>query len=447
MVVVAPFTRTLGPITGPTADRTTIGEAIDGVRSTGGTAILDALETVSNQLKGDPGRHVIILLTDGYDEHSTLDRSDALEAVKGLHATLYVIGIPGSAGISLKGEDFLRRVAADTGGRTFFPSRERELPWLYRRLTDEVQLQYLIGYTPTNQRADGTWRSIELGVSNPDWTVRTNPGYFAPEPPPIRPALEFTVMNTRREFMGVTLDDLIVTEDGVPQEVDTFQEAASPVSIVLALDSSGSMKKGSAGVQDAARAFVDAVRPEDKLALWTFADGVDVSHDLTTERSWSREAIGQYVAVGGTALYDAIAGSLVRLKREDTRRVVIVVTDGRDEDNPGTGPGSRRTLDEVIQLLKESDTMIFPVGLGANVDREVLAQLAAESGGEAYFPENVEQLESQYRRILENLRRRFVISYTSTNSTRDGAWRTVRIETKTPGTTVQAKGGYFAPER
>jgi Ca-activated chloride channel family protein len=447
MVVIAPFSRTLGPITGPTVDRRTIEEAIDAVRSRGGTAILDALDTVSTRLKADAGRHVIILLTDGYDEHSTLNRTTALGSVKDLRATVYVVGIAGSAGISLKGEDFLRQLAADTGGRTFFPSRERELPGVYQRLTEEVQQQYVLGYTPTNQKADGTWRSIRLLASNPEWIVRTNPGYFAPKPPPIRPSLEFTVMNTQRELMGVTLDDLVVTEDGVTQQVDTFQEAAAPVSIVLALDSSGSMKKDAAGVQSAGRAFVDALRPEDKLALATFADRMLMAHDLTTERSWSLEAIDQYVASGGTALYDALAASLVRLKRETARRVVVVVTDGRDEDNPGTGPGSRHTLAEVIQLLKESDAMVFPVGLGAKVDRAVLTQLAAESGGEAYFPEDVAQLEAQYRNILENLRRRFVISYTSTNSTRDGAWRSVRIASLVPGTTVQAKGGYFAPDR
>jgi len=314
-------------------------------------------------------------------------------------------------------------------------------------ITEEVRQQYLIGYTPINQKADGTWRRIALQVSDPRWQVRFRPGYLAPSPAPVRPSLEFTVMNTQWEFVDVTIDDVAVTEDGVPQTVDTFQEAAAPISIVLAIDASGSMKSAAAAVQAAATAFVQAVRPADKLAVATFADRVLVAHDLTTERSWSAEAIDEYAVGGGTALYDALFGSLVRLKRENARRVVVVVTDGRDEDNPGTGPGSRHTLADVLQALRVSDAVVFPVGLGSKVDRSVLEQLAGESGGEAYFPEDVTLLESQYRRILENLRRRFVISYTSTNSDRNGAWRSVLITTRLPDMIVRAKGGYFAPDR
>jgi VWFA-related protein len=138
---------------------------------------------------------------------------------------------------------------------------------------------------------------------------------------------------------------------------------------------------------------------------------------------------------------------MARLKQEAARRVIVVVTDGRDEDNPGTGPGSYHTFPEVVQLVKESEAMIFAIGLGPKVDRRVLEQLAAESGGAAYFPDDVSQLESQYRRVLEHLRRRYVISYTSTNAARDGSWRNVRIATRLPDTHVTAKAGYFAPDR
>ena len=70
-----------------------------------------------------------------------------------------------------------------------------------------------------------------------------------------------------------------------------------------------------------------------------------------------------------------------------------------------------------------------------------------ESGGAAYFPQDVSILAADYRRIVENLRRRYVITFTSTNSTRDGAWRDVEIRTRTPGTIVNSRGGYFAPDK
>jgi Ca-activated chloride channel homolog len=444
-VVIAPFTRTVGPITGPTTDHQTIQEAIDAITSRGGTAILDAVRTMAGQLAAHEGRHVLVLLTDGYDEHSSVEWEEALQAVKDLQATLYVVGIAGSAGISLKGERFLRALVAESGGRVFFPTRDREIPGVKRQLAEEVQLRYVVGYTPTNQRVDGTWRNLRLVAADPEWKVRTRPGYFAPTPPPIRPSLEFTMMNHQRELLEVSLPDLLVREDGIEQVPDTFHEAVSPVSMVLALDASGSMKKDAAAVQEAARAFVEAIRPEDELSLYTFADTVTIAHDLARIRRWTHTAIDEYVASGGTALYDALHDAFARLQRREGRKAVVVVTDGRDENNPGTAPGSVRTFDEVLKLMKQADVTVFAIGLGPKVDRPVLERLAADSGGEAYFPEVVADLEDQYRRIVENLRRRYVIGYTSTNAARDGAWRQVEIVSQIPGTKVLSKGGYFAP--
>jgi Ca-activated chloride channel homolog len=446
-VVVAPFTRTVGPITGPTTDHRTVQEAIDAISSRGGTAILDAVRTMAEQLTAHEGRHVLVLLTDGYDEHSSVAWEETVQAVKDLRATLYAVGIPGSAGISLKGERFLRRLVGESGGRVFFPTRDSEIEVVKNRLAEEVQLRYVVGYTPTNQRVDGTWRQLELAASDPAWKVRTRPGYFAPAPPPIRPNLEFTMMNSQRELLAVSVDDLVVSEDGAEQRIESFQEAVSPVSLVLALDASGSMKKDAEAVQDAARAFVGAIRPEDQLALYTFADTVAVAHDFARHRPWSYTAIDEYVAKGGTALYDALYDALVRLGRQTGRRAVVVVTDGRDENNPGTAPGSTHRVEDVVRLVKENDAVVFAIGIGPKVDRDTLERLARESGGEAYLSRDAGELEAQYRRVLENLRRRYVIGYTSTNTARDGSWRSVEISSRLPETTVQSRGGYFAPER
>jgi hypothetical protein len=124
-----------------------------------------------------------------------------------------------------------------------------------------------------------------------------------------------------------------------------------------------------------------------------------------------------------------------------------VVTDGRDEDNPGTGPGSRRTFDDVLKAQRESGAVVYGVGFGARVDRGPLETLAKVSGGQAYFPLEVSALAEQYQRIVENLRRRFAVSYTSTNTKRDGAWRTVEVRVRSSNLVVSSSGGYFAPAR
>jgi hypothetical protein len=100
----------------------------------------------------------------------------------------------------------------------------------------------------------------------------------------------------------------------------------------------------------------------------------------------------------------------------------------------------------VLAALKGSETRVYPIGLGPNVDRAKLEEIAALSGGEAYFPAVVTELSADYHRILEDLRRRYTISYTSTNFARDGAWRKVEIRSKRDGIVIESKGGYFAPK-
>ena len=106
--------------------------------------------------------------------------------------------------------------------------------------------------------------------------IRARPGYFAPKPPPIRPRLEFTATDPGGRYLDLSKDDLEVLEDGVPQKVETFQEAVQAVSIVLALDASGSMKKQEADVIASAQDFVAALQEKDQLALMMFGDKASV---------------------------------------------------------------------------------------------------------------------------------------------------------------------------
>ncbi len=446
-MLVVPFSRHIGAITGPTDDRRTIGDAVAAIDAKGGTAIMDSLIELAPRLSALPGRRAIILITDGYDENSENNLDEALDAVKQAGATVYVVGIGGVAGISIKGQRALREIATQTGGKLFLPSREDELPAVHELIASDIQHRYLITYTPTDQELDGHWRTVSLETTRPALTVRTRPGYFGPKAPPIKPSLEFTITDADERYLDVEAGDLTVTEDGVEQTVETFQESIAPVSIVLALDESGSMKKASEAVQDAARRFVGSLRKQDKLGLMLFADNAEMTRDLTTYRDSVLDDIAHYKASGGTALYDALSDSLLRLKREEGRRVVVVLTDGRDEDNPGKGPGSTRTFQDVLKYARETDAVIFGIGLGTSVDASVLQTLAATSGGQAYFPQEPESLDAIYQRIIENLRRRWMISYTSTNPKRDGSWRSVQIATRIPNAVVRSRGGYFAPSK
>ena len=446
-VVVIPFSRTLGTVTGPTQDRETIASAIQAVNMGGGTAILESLTTVTRQLSVGDGRNIVVLVTDGYDEDSDISFNRAVEEIKNAKSTVYVIGIAGVAGISLKGEDLLRKLALETGGRAFFPSRDTQLADVHKLIAEDVQQRYVVSYTPTNKKRDGTWRAIKLMPTNPDYTIRVRPGYRAPAPAAIRPQIELTIRDLNRRLIDVTPADLQVLEDGEPQKIEAFQEALSPVSIVLALDESGSMRQEVDAVIAAARSFVLALPDKDKLAVMMFSDKAQMVHDLTSNRDMSLKAVGNYRATGGTALYDAVFDGVARLKRAEGRTALIVMTDGKDENNPGTAPGSSHTLEQVLTSLEGVETTIYTIGLGPTVDRPTLEKLAQASRGESYFPADVSSLEAEYKRILENLRRRYVVSYTSTNTARDGSWRKVEIQPTRPGLSVETpRGGYFAPE-
>jgi VWFA-related protein len=444
-IVVAPFSRTIMSVTGPTTDRTTVLDAIAAIRPAGGTAILDALGQAADKLAAADRRRAVVLITDGYDEHSESAFDATVSKLRKSAVTLYVVGMGGIAGISLKGEKLLTNLAEETGGRAWFPRDEKQLVFAYGTIANEVQHKYLLAYTPQNQQRDGKWRKIDVKVQNPNLRVRARKGYTAPMAPPVRPSLEFTAVGSGQTPVALTSEDLIVIEDGVQQRVDTFHEAVLPVTFMLALDSSGSMKKSATQAQEAAREFIASMRPEDELGMILFADKADVVNTPTRKREASVQAIDAYVANGGTALYDALYDSLAQMAKVEGRRVVVVVTDGHDENAASNGPGSLRTWEDVLFKLAQVEATVYAVGLGGRVNRSHLQQLADLSGGAAYFPADVTKLAADYYKILDELRRRYVIGYESTNRARNGDWRKVDIRARQESVKVRSRGGYFAP--
>jgi len=444
-VVVAPFSRTVTSVTGPTTDRGTVLDAIAAIRHQGGTAILDAVGETATLLAGGTRRRAVVLITDAYDENSESGFDAAIDKLKKSGVTLYVVGVGGIAGVSYNGEALLKRLCEETGGRAWFPRDDQQLGRAYEAIAGEVHQKYFMTYTPTNQRRDGNWRSIDVQIPGSDYRVRARKGYTAPVAPPVRASLEFAGIGPGQVPLALTRDDLAVFEDGAPQSIDVFQEAVLPVTFMLALDSSGSMKRSADQARDAAREFVTAMRPEDRLGMVLFSNKSSLIHVPTERRDDSLKAIDGYVADGGTALYDALYDSLEQIATVEGRRAVVVVTDGRDENAASTGPGSVRTWEEVLQKLEQTEASVYAVGIGNRVDRPRLQQLARKSGGAAYFPTTVSSLAADYQKILDEIRRRYIIGYESTNRTRDGKWRAVEIRTHEQGVEIRSRGGYYAP--
>ena len=124
---------------------------------------------------------------------------------------------------------------------------------------------------------------------------------------------------------------------------------------------------------------------------------------------------------------------------------LIVVTDGVDENAQSTGPGSLRAWEDVLRKLQQTGAAVYAIGVGSRVDRSRLQQLADRSGGMAYFPTDATALAADYLKIVDELRRRYVIGYESTNRRRDGKWRALRIQTRSDDVTIRSRDGYYAP--
>jgi VWFA-related protein len=152
-----------------------------------GTVLYDAVYVASaDQLKGQVGRKVLVLITDGEDEGSKYKISQAIEAAQKADAIIYGFyyvdrGFYMSRGMVFGGgsDSALRQMSEDTGGHVFHVDRKTTLQQAFEQLQDEMRSQYAIGYTPVNPAKDGTFRKIEIKTTNRDWKVQARKGYYA----------------------------------------------------------------------------------------------------------------------------------------------------------------------------------------------------------------------------------------------------------------------------
>ena len=157
-----------------------------------GTILYDAVYLASSdQLKGQVGRKVLVLITDGEDEGSRYKIQEAIEAAQKADAIIYGIYYVdrqfymrngGGFNFGGGGESYLRRMAEETGGRVFTVDRKNTLQDIFQQLQEEMRSQYAIGYTPLNPNKDGTFRKIEIRTGNKDWKVQARKGYYAIKP-------------------------------------------------------------------------------------------------------------------------------------------------------------------------------------------------------------------------------------------------------------------------
>lgn len=240
---------------------------------------------------------------------------------------------------------------------------------------------------------------------------------------------------------GLTTEHFSVREDSVrefPIIVEELTSAGEGISVLLALDRSGSMEEEMADAQNAAVSFVNLLGSNDDAALVSFSSDVRMEQTFTRDRALLRNAINAIVSQGGTAIYDAAIYCADLLQNVPGRKAVILMTDGLDKD-------SQTTLEQATQRYAELGIPIFVIGLGIEVSEANLRQLAQASGGSYYFSPTSKQLEEVYRAIAAVLLQSYRVTYTTHNSLTDGTQRHVRIEVNDRGANAFAYNSYLAP--
>jgi Ca-activated chloride channel homolog len=264
--------------------------------------------------------------------------------------------------------------------------------------------------------------------------------------------LHVTVKDRQGQYVtGLTKGAFTVIESTQPQPISVFTSEDAPVTAGLVLDNSGSMQPNRDRVIAAATAFAESSHPQDQMFALAFDEEVRAalppSAPFTSDIPTLRDALIRTLSTRGrTALYDAIGAGLGYLGRADhERRVLLIVSDG--EDNV-----SRATFDDVMMQTQASNALIYTVALMDPVARDTnpkrLKQIAVASGGEAFAPEDIGEISDVLRRIAADIRHTYTIGYVSTNTARDGTFRTVRVNVHPPGDRrrliVRTRRGYRA---
>jgi Ca-activated chloride channel family protein len=250
---------------------------------------------------------------------------------------------------------------------------------------------------------------------------------------------------------GLGQEDFKIFEDKVVQQIESFSHEDVPVTVGLVVDNSGSMKSKRSDVISAALAFVRSSNPQDQVFVVNFNEHVSMglpgNEPFSDNQAQLETALSRNKADGMTALYDAVAVALDHLKMGKwDKKVLIVISDGGDN-------ASKHSLAQIMPLVNESSASVYTLGIYDENDDDrnphVLKELSRASGGEAFFPESLEQILPICQKIANDIRNQYTITYESTNSKVDGSYRAIEVKALNTAAhgrlVVNTRAGYLAP--
>jgi Ca-activated chloride channel family protein len=284
-------------------------------------------------------------------------------------------------------------------------------------------------------------------------------------PPPVTFEAEVEVVNLNVSVVdalghfvtGLGRPDFAVFEDGIKQQLSIFDDEELPISLVLMIDGSASMLGKLEDTRAAAARFVETLTARDVAQVTQFNDRINVLQDFTSDQKALAASLERTDASGPTSLHNALYVSLKELEKEKRkggelrRRAIIILSDGEDTS-------SLVSDEQVLELAKKTEISIYPIMLrarGGERDRPKFSQatyllntLAQDSGGQAFQPNSLTELEDIYERISQELRTLYSVGYVSSNPRRDGKWRRIVVRVpKRDDLLIRHKIGYYGRPR
>jgi len=299
------------------------------------------------------------------------------------------------------------------------------------------------GQMPVLGQTQGQSQADEITKENGRFTLRTNA---------FEVRLNASVFDSSdREVDSLPETAFKIYEDGQLQKIVGFRHEDLPISLGILIDSSGSMYDKRPSVDAAALNLVKLSNPKDEAFLVDFNSEPYIDQDFTSSIAKLQQGLAYMKAGGGTALYDAVIASADYLSKnaKQSKQVLLIVTDGDDNS-------SNATLEETIQRVQALDgPSIYCIGLlfGGDLNhkdskhsREVLTQLSDETGGQAYFPKSLREVDEIAQEVAQHIRSQYMIEYHSTKPMSVPGYRTIHVEASEKGyhgLRVSTRAGYF----
>lgn len=277
-------------------------------------------------------------------------------------------------------------------------------------------------------------------------------------------SLNVSVFNSKlKTFVGsLTKEDFRVQENNQDQAVTYFASTEVPFDLVLLVDLSGSTQDKRDLIKKSTLRFIEAARPEDRVAIVTFSDKQNVVSPLTLDRVKLAASVESMEGTGGSNVWDAVKFALddvVGSKSLERRRAVVLMSDGVDGALVGFSMrGSMITFANLVEQVRQTDTLIVPIYLDTEEDygnpyqklayenaRRTLNLLAQESGGSYYRARKLSDLNGVYEQVINDLGKVYSLGYKPTNATRDSSWRWVQVSiANRPDLVARTRPGYYA---